>query len=190
MMLYRRGTIWWYKFEFVGQPFRESAKTKSKELARRAERTRRQGLEESYNGIPHERPKPMLFSIAGAEWLELKEGTLAPKSYGVEVNSLQHLTPYFGNRLVSDIDAADISGYVGRRRQEKVGPLARRRPVADKSIKHELATLRGILKRARLWSAIADDALLPTLHDRDDVGRAISADEEAALLAVCWKSRS
>ena len=189
-MLYRRGKIWWYKFEFVGQPFRESAKTKSKGLARRAERTRRQALEESYNGVLHERPKPILFSVAAEEWLELKEGTLAPKSYGVEVNSLQHLTPYFGRRLVSDIDAADLSRYVGHRRKQKVGPLARRRPVADKSIKHELATLRGILKRARLWAAIVDDELLPTLQDRDDVGRAISADEETALLAICWKSRS
>jgi len=69
-MLYRRGKTWWYKFEFAGLPFRESAKTKSKELARRAERTRRQGLEESYNGILHERPKPILFAVAGEEWVE------------------------------------------------------------------------------------------------------------------------
>ena len=40
-MLYRRGNTWWYKFRFAGQIFRESAKTKSKALAGRAERKRR-----------------------------------------------------------------------------------------------------------------------------------------------------
>jgi integrase len=160
------------------------------ELAGRAERTRHHRLEESYNGVLHKRPTPILFTVASKEWLELKESTLAPKSYGVEVNSLKHLTPYFGQRLVSDIDAADIARYVGHRRKQQVGPKSRRRPVADKSIKHEIATLRGILKRARVWADIVDDELLPMLGDRDDVGRAISADEETALLAVCWKSRS
>jgi integrase len=41
-----------------------------------------------------------------------------------------------------------------------------------------------------LWGAIADDDLLPKLRDREDVGRAISADEETALLASCRASRS
>jgi integrase len=180
-MLYQRGRIWWYKFEFVGQLFQESAKTKSKELARRAERKRRLTLEESYNGVLHERPKPVLFSVAGEEWLDTKKDTLAPKSYGVEVYALQHLKPVFGRRLVSDIDAASVARYVGQRRHEKA---------ADKSIKLEIGTLRGILKRAKCWAAIVEAGLLPTLTDRTDVGRAISAEEEKALLAVCVNSRS
>lgn len=32
---------WWYEFHFAGQKVRESAKTKSKTLARRAEQKRR-----------------------------------------------------------------------------------------------------------------------------------------------------
>ena len=168
-------------FEFVGQTFRESTKTKTKELARRAERKRRLALEESYNGVVHERPRPVLFSVAGEEWLEVKRGTLAPKSYGVEVYSLKHLTPVFGRRLVSDIDAAAIARYVGDRRREQA---------ADKSIKLELGTLRGMLKRAKCWATIVESGLVPTLTDRTDVGRAISAEEEQSLVAVCRTSRS
>jgi hypothetical protein len=63
LMLYRRGKIWWYRFEFLGQVIRESAKTRSKELARTAERTRHQRLEESYNGVLHKRPTPILFTV-------------------------------------------------------------------------------------------------------------------------------
>jgi integrase len=87
----------------------------------------------------------------------------------------------FGQRLLTDINAATIARYVGLRRSEGA---------ADKSIKLELGTLRGILKRAKLWGALADDDLLPRLRDRDDVGRAISPDEEKALLAACHVSRS
>jgi integrase len=180
-MLYRRGETWWYKFRFAGQVFRESAKTKTKELARRAERKRRTTLEESYNGLTAERRQPKLFSVAAVEWLELKQSVLAPKSYGVEQYSVKHLKPHFSQRLLNDINAPAIARYVGFRRKEGA---------ADKSIKLELGTLRGILKREKLWGAIADDDLLPRLRDRDDVGRAITADEEAAVLSASHASRS
>src|SRR5580700_7368620 len=42
---------WWYEFHFAGQKIRESAKTRSKEMARRAENARRRELEESYHGL-------------------------------------------------------------------------------------------------------------------------------------------
>jgi integrase len=150
-------------------------------LARRAERKRRTTLEESYNGLSAERRVPKLFSVAADEWLEIKKATLATKSYSVEQYSLKHLRPVFGQRLLSDINAATIARYVGLRRNEDA---------ADKSIKLELGTLRGILKRAKLWAALVDDDLLPRLRDRDDVGRAITTGEEKTLLAACHESRS
>lgn len=180
-MLYRRGDVWWYKFRFAGQVFRESTKAKSKELARRAERKRRTTLEETYNGLSVERRVPKLFSVAAEEWLDVKKDVLAPKSYSVEQYSIKHLRPVFGQRLLSDINAAAIARYVGLRRSQGA---------ADKSIKLEFGTLRGILRRAKLWAVLAEDDLLPKLRDRDDVGRAITRDEETALLTKCLESRS
>ena len=65
-MLYRRGEIWWYKFRFAGRVFRESAKTKSKALARQAERKRHQSLEEAIHGIK-KRVAPITFATATAD---------------------------------------------------------------------------------------------------------------------------
>jgi hypothetical protein len=62
-MLYRRGDTWWYKFRFAGGLFRESARTKSKTLARQAERKRHQNLEEAIHGIK-KRAAPVTFSTA------------------------------------------------------------------------------------------------------------------------------
>jgi integrase len=181
-MLFRRGRIWWYEFQFCGRRYRESAKTTNRRLAERAERNRHRQLEESFNGVTLERPQPKLFSVAAEEWLTLKEGTLAPKSYGVEKNSLKHLKPFFSQWLLTDINAAAIARYAGHRRKQSA---------ADKSIKLEIGTLRGILRAAKLWAIVKqDEEILPKLREREDVGRAITNAEEAAILDACRASRS
>src|SRR5229473_186681 len=91
-MLYRRGGVFWYKFRFLGRVFRESTKTKSKELARRAENKRRRDLEEGYHGLK-KRQAPETFKAASDAWLELKKPTLAAKSYLIEKTNLGHVLP-------------------------------------------------------------------------------------------------
>ena len=43
--VYRRGDVWWYKFQFGGRMIRESSKSESKTVAKDAERSRRRELE-------------------------------------------------------------------------------------------------------------------------------------------------
>ena len=62
----RDSKVWWYDFNFDGQRVRESARTRSKTLAKDAERVRHRELEESYNGIKR-RDRAKLFSIAADE---------------------------------------------------------------------------------------------------------------------------
>ena len=102
--------VWWYDFIFEGQRVRESAKTRSKTVAKNAERIRRRELEESYNGIKR-RDRAKLFSVAAAEWLVLKSLTLAASSQRIERDNLKHLRPHFEKRLVTDIQAKDVSRY-------------------------------------------------------------------------------
>jgi integrase len=169
--------VWWYDFIFEGQRVRESAKTRSKTLAKDAERARRRELEESYNGIKR-RDRARLFSIAADEWLVLKSLTLAPSSQRIERDNLKHLRQHFEKRLVTDIQAKDVSRYQQARLGESASP---------KTINLEVGTLRAILRRHRVWAEIQLDVrMLPTL---DDVGHAINAEEETALLSACLKSR-
>src|SRR5262245_12724252 len=115
---YPKSKVWWYEFHFAGQKVRESAKTRSKTLARRAEQKRRAQLEEGYHGLKKRVP-PRLFSVAADDWLELKKPTLAPKSYVIEKTNLSHLLPVFGRKLITDIDAKDISEYQKERQAKK-----------------------------------------------------------------------
>jgi integrase len=177
-MLYRRGASWWYKFKFGGRVFRESAKTNSKDLARRAELKRRRDLEEGYHGLK-KRQAPQPLKMASVEWLEFKRPTLAPKSYLIEKTNLGHLLPVIGQKLLTDVGAEDISRYQQHRIKEKAAP---------KTVNLEIGTLRAILRRHRLWANIQPDVrMLPV---SDEFGKALSPNEEKKLLDACAESRS
>ena len=175
---YKNSNNWWYEFQFAGQRIRESTKTSSKRLAADAERVRRRQMEEGFNGVK-KRDKAKLFVIAAEDWLTIKSLTLAPSSVRIERDNLKHLLPSFGRPLVTDIEASDVSSYQQARLQVGASP---------KTINLEIGTLRAILRRNRRWSEIQMDVrMLPT---RDDVGHALTLQEEERLLAACAVSRS
>jgi integrase len=177
-VLYRRGDVWWYKFRFAGRVFRESAKTNSKAVARSAELKRHRELEEGLHGLK-KRQAPQTFKTASDEWLELKKPTLAPKSYLIEKTNLGHILPILGQKLLHDIDASDISRYQQHRVKEKAAP---------KTINLEVGTVRAVLRKHRLWANLQPDVRM--LSTRDDIGKALSLEEEKKLLDGCAESRS
>src|SRR6266566_2021382 len=99
-MLYRRGKVWWFKFNFAGRTYQESARTKSKTVARDAERQRRRDLEEGFHGV-RKRAQPCPLKIAAKEWLDVKKPTLAPKSVKIEETNLGHILPVLGSMLIT-----------------------------------------------------------------------------------------
>src|ERR1022692_4736700 len=169
----KQSKTFWYDFIFEGQRVRESTKTRSKKVAQSAEKARRRELEESYNGIKR-RGRAKLFPVAADAWLALKALTLAPSSQRIERDNLKHIRPHFEKRLVTDIEAKDVSNYQQSRLAEGASP---------KTVNLEVGTMRAILRRARVWQEIQIDIrMLPT---RDDIGHALTAEEETALLAEC-----
>jgi integrase len=177
-MLYRRGKVWWFKFSFHGSLIRETAGTDSKAVARNVERARRRGLEEGVAGV--KRNRPYLLRVAAAKYLALKKPAIAATSYRIEETNLRlHLIPKLGALLTSDIEASDITAYQTERVAEKAAPG---------TVNLEVATLRAILRRAGLWARLQPD--VRPLPERDDIGRCITAEEEARLLSAALQSRS
>jgi len=173
----RQSKFWSYEFVFGGSRIRETTGLTSKTAARDAERTRRQKLAEGSSGI--RRIKPKLFRQAAEDWIELKRATLAPSSLRIEKKNLDHLLPFFGSILTTDVEAADIARYQEKRRDEDA---------AAGTINLEVATVRAILRRSGLWARIQPDVRM--LPERDDAGRALSAEEEARILTACSESMS
>lgn len=78
-----------------------------------------------------------------------------------------------------DIEARDVARYQLKRVSEEASP---------KTVNLEIGTLRAILKRSGHWARIQPEENM--LATRDDFGRAITLEEEAALLKGCAQSRS
>ncbi len=172
------GGIWWYRFRIGGRMIHESSHSRSRTVAREAERARRRQLEESWNGI-NKRKLPPTFEKASLEWIELKRPHLAPRSVAIEQQNLKHLNPVFGRMLITDITAQTVSRYQQSRIKDGASP---------KTVNLEIGTLRAILRRNKLWVNLQLDVkMLPT---RDDAGQAITHDQETKLLEECNKSRS
>lgn len=178
MSLYRRANVWWYKFRFNGQPVRESTKSRSRTVARNAEKARRHQLEEGFNGI-RKKQTGRLFSFASQEWLDYKRPHVSPRSAQIEEANLKHLKPFFGGSVLCDISAQAVSRYQQQRLAEGAAP---------KTINLEIGTVRAVLRHYRLWANIQPDVKM--LKTRDDIGRALSDTEEHALLQACLQSRS
>ena len=175
---YKGSKVWTMDFVVHGQRIRESTGTRSKTLAGRIEDNRRRALEEGAAGIKKHR-QPRLLCVAASEWLDLKKATLAPRSVTIEKANLAHLLPEFGKKLICDIEAKDIARYQQERIEEDASP---------KTVNLEIGTLRAILKRSGQWARLQPEVKM--LATRDDIGRAITPEEESALIQACGKSRS
>ena len=181
MALFRRGQSWWCRFEYRGRRYREAAGTRSQTLAREIARKRRTEVEEAANGIRRHRNAAILFSVASADWLALKTPAWAPKTTSAATLDVAHLKRHFGGLLLVDIDVPAVGEYVVARRAARA---------AEKTIRNELGTLRGILKYYRLWSQLKDDGIaLPQQRDVE-YGVALTVEEEQRLLVACAASRS
>jgi integrase len=129
--------------------------------------------------VIEKRASARLFGVAADEWFAAKSLTLAGSSLRIEKDNLKHIKPVFERLLVTDITASDIGGYQKFRSAEDA---------SAKTINLEVGTIRSILRRNRVWAEIQPDVkMLPT---RDDIGKALSGDEEEALLRCCSESRS
>lgn len=180
MSVYPRGKkgTYYYRFWFGGRLIHESSKSTSKMVALKAERQRRRELEESYNHVP-KRKMPPTFEKAASEWQASRQGTVAPKTLSIGEQALKHLTPAFGQKLLCDITPKHIRVYQSARRAEGI---------EGRTVNIEVGVLRQVLDEHRFWRNLEPDVTM--LPENQDVGRALSRDEESRLLAECKKADS
>jgi integrase len=175
-MIYRRGKVFWYEFNFNGARIRESASTSSKTIAKQAEMQRRRELELGINGLT--KPERPLFPLAAKDWFASKS-SLSPLGIRYYEQYIAKLSKHFGNRLVSDITAEDIGELQRKRKAEGL---------SGRQINAGVGTLRAILRYYGRWAHISGRVSM--LPQRSDVGRALSRQEEERLLDAIGQSRS
>jgi integrase len=179
-VIYRRGKngIYSYRFRFAGRMIHESARTTSKTLAREAERQRRRELEERINNVK-KRGLPPTFERAACDWQANRAHRLAASTQSVARLALKHLLPVFGPKLLCDITPQHIVDYQRIRLQSGA---------QGRTVNIEIATLRQVLKASDLWLPLAGKVRM--LKERHDVGKALTPEQEQALLKATAEADS
>jgi integrase len=176
--LYKRGSIWWYEFEFQGVRIRESSNSGDRNKAGQIERKRRGDLELGTAGISTSQ-RPLTFNVAAKKWLQANKVHWSESNCRIEGYNVGHLKPHFGRMLLTDITGDSISQYQARRRKAGASP---------RTVNMEVGTLRAILRKHRLWANVQPDVRM--LKAKGEVGRSLTEDERHRLLTACKKSRS
>jgi integrase len=176
MSVYKRGNTYWYSFWFAGNYIQESAKTPSKTLAKEAERTRRRELEEGYNNVTtaDKKQRVKLLKTAAEEYLEKYKARHSTKAGQYAEYCIRHLNEHLGNKMLIQITDQTVVDYQSARLREKA---------AGKTINEEIGELFRIMGDAGEFvrSKLKRDKKLK-LTQREDVGKALSIEEERRVL--------
>lgn len=161
---------WWYGFTYNGKRFREPAKTTRKTIAQEAERKRRLELEQA-GRTPAHASKDRIASVADRVKLYLLNypSSHRPKSVIFSTQRLAHVTRLLGPCLQCDLTEDRIQAYIRTRLAEGSG---------GRTINMEVGELSRAMKLK--WSIAWPN--VRKLEENHEVGRALSPDEEKALL--------
>jgi integrase len=182
MSVYKRGDTYWYHFVFAERHIQESAKTKSKTVAKEAERKRRRELEEAYNGLTDNRPTRVtpVKDLASAFLAGYKLRN--PRSATFAKYALNKIVQYLGTMLAVEVTEQTVQQYQTLRLREEAAP---------KTINEEVTLLlrmlgdSGDVIRARMKRQKT-----LKLKVRSRVGKAFSRDDKRKMLAAARTARS
>ena len=179
MGLFKRGNTWWYEFIYVGQRYRESAKTTSKTVAKEAEKDRLRSLERTLAGLPAEKREERVKTVGTLVTRYLKNYALnhRPKSIAFATGRLAHVTRLLGTTVLPDLTKDAIRDYMRVRLGEGS---------SGRTVNMELGELSRAIenKWSVLWPKVRK------LEERREVGKALSTEEESRLIAAVVEQES
>ena len=170
MALKKRGKTWHAHFFVDGQRFRQSLETTDWREAQKKEKELIAQATQGKLATGTQQFAKLTFADAAQRNLTERVAHLAPRSAQTERERLRPLCAVFGTVRVNKITAEMVRSYVADRKSANV---------ANKTINLEIAVLRSLMKRAKLWHLFADEIKPLPVHTQ--VGRAMTMDEKLRL---------
>jgi len=175
--IYKRGSIYWYKFTFNGEAIRESTRQKNQHTARQMEATHRTSLAKGEVGIREKKRVPSL-----AEFLEKDFVPYVNVRHAAKPGTVEYYTD--GKKMLCNTA-------LGSLRLDEVNDQHAQRFVAQKSklsasrVNCGLRTLRRSLNLAYQWGALEKPAKVTLAKGERQRDRVLTDEEIAAYLAAC-----
>jgi integrase len=178
MAVYKRGKIWWYKFNWNGQRIRESTKQTNKRTAEQMEATHKTSLAKGEVGLRDKKPVPTLKDFGDRDFLPFLQARFEnkPNTLDYYKNGLKGRKGHgpLADCTLDTITADRIAAFVAKLRQDGLSVA---------SINRQLEVLRRLLKLAVEWGkvekALPKVEMLPGENHRD---RVLSEEEETRYL--------
>ena len=175
----RASNVWWYEFTFVGKRYRNSTKETLKTLAAEVEKDERRKVERAYAGLSTECRTQRIRTVSEA-LRAYRQGYVTghrEKSVSWVKERAAHVERLLGSAILPDLTETRIRGYVTARLAEKVG---------NRTVNMELLILSRAIGHTwrELWPGV------PRLEEREDIGRALTPEEESALLGAAAANSS
>jgi integrase len=181
----KQQAVWWYEFTFAGKRIRDSAKTTRKTIAVAAEKQRRLELERSLAGMPAEKHQNRIRTVAEVlgEYRKTYPVNHRDKSVAIVKERSAHLDRLLGAVLLPDLSPERITGYMAQRLEEQA---SNRKQASNRTINMEVDCLARAMGHQwrELWPKVR------RLEENHDVGQALEAEQEAAVLKAAAANRS
>ena len=172
--------VWWYHFTFAGRHIQESSKSARKTVAVEAEKRRRRELEQAHAGIPTDTDRGNRVRTVKAAVRDYREAYAVAhraKSVAWVGERTAHVERLLGSLILPDLTEKRVVEYMATRQKEKAG---------NRTINMEVDCLARAVGRPwrQLWPKVK------RLEEARDTGRALSPEEERALLEQAAKNKS
>lgn len=172
--------VFWCDFTYLGRRIRESTGQTLKTLAKKYEDRRKRELENAVAGVTvassADRIKDLKTAIE--EWIEVRAAGKKPTTKRFITDRCAHLIKHIGGRLVCDINEKVVAEYIGKRESEGAAAI---------SINREVFFLARVL---RVDKRVAWPEVGRSTKAAPPVGKALTREEEAALLAAAKANKS
>jgi integrase len=178
MAIYKRGSIYWYKFTFNGEAIRESTRQKNQHTARQMEAAHRASLAKGEVGIRETKAAPTLSAFCGQRmepWAKSSFERTARSNwlwYRTEIRALLSYSPLASGKL-------DAIG------NELAAEFASHRLAAGKqvsTVNGSLRVLRRALRLAKQWGVLDAAPAISLLPGERHRERVVTLEEEAKYL--------
>ncbi|MBI4891567.1 MAG: site-specific integrase [Acidobacteria bacterium] len=171
MAVYKRGGIYWFSFTFCGKRIQESANTSRKTIALESEKNRRLELERALAGMPTESKARRIMSVKDltGPYLERYKVNHRKGAAAYCTSCIRQVDKLMGEILLPDLTEEKIVEYMKARLEKGA---------AGRTINAELGELSRAIGKpwGLLWPRVK------RLEERRDVGKALTSEQEEALL--------
>ncbi|HEY4933664.1 MAG TPA: site-specific integrase [Terriglobales bacterium] len=178
MAIYKRGSIYWYKFTFNGEAIRESTRQKNQHTARQMEAAHRASLAKGEVGIRDKKTAPTLAEFISQRLEPWAEASTSAKTwldyYRPGLRTIQAYKPLANLRL-NEITSENAAAFAAWRQSAGL---------QVSSVNSSLQVLRRAMRLAAEWGVIdvaPSIRMLPGERHREHV---VTYEEEARYLAA------